>query len=90
MSWMRNSLDARQLVRGFTSARAALPMTAMASSMGRPRTAASAEGARMGTGPATPKARAASSTVFLSSVSFTRQLTPRVAMSMAARCAYLM
>ena len=44
----------------------------------------------MGTGPATPKARAASSTIFLSLVSFTRQLTPRVAMSMALRWAYLM
>ena len=54
------------------------------------RTAASAAGERMGTGPATPKARAASSTIFLSLVSFTRQLTPRVAMSMALRWAYLM
>ena len=87
---MRNSLDARQLVRGFTSARAASPMAATASPMGRPRTAASAAGERMGTGPATPKARAASSTIFLSLVSFTRQLTPRVAMSMALRWAYLM
>ena len=35
----------------------------------------------MGTGPATPKARRASSTVLLSALSFTRQLTPSVAMS---------
>ena len=58
--------------------------------MGRPRTAASAPQARMGTGPATPKARRASSTVLLSALSFTRQLTPSVAMSMALRMAYLM
>ena len=44
----------------------------------------------MGTGPATPKASLTVSAVFLSPLSFTRQLTPRVAMSMALRWAYLM
>ena len=44
----------------------------------------------MGTGPATPKARRTSSQAALSAESFTRQLTPRVAMSMAERMAYLM
>ena len=54
-SWSRNSRLARQLVRGFTSMSAALPnASTVASSTGLPRTAASADGARMGTGPATP------------------------------------
>lgn len=89
-NWMRNSRDARQLVRGLTSARARAPILSTASDKAIPFTPFSAVKARMGTGPATPKARRASSTVRLSADSFTRQDTPKVAMSMALRWAYLM
>ena len=56
---------------------------------GAPAARPSAVSARRGTGPATPKATRARSTVFLSAERRTFTEVPRVAMSMAFRMAYL-
>ena len=88
---IRKSLAARQESRGLMSSFTAWEK-ASASSMlaGFPAATASAVLARRGTGPATPKATRARSTVFLSAERRTLTEVPRVAISMALRMAYLM
>ena len=87
----RKSLAARHESRGLMSAVTAWANASANSKLtGCPVAKRSAVSARRGTGPATPKATRARSTVRLSAESRTFTDVPSVAMSMAFRMAYLM